>query len=80
MIALLTLALATARLDWFDYRGRNPDGAIAKTGEFRRPVPPGFYSDPSVLRVGRDYYLVTTTFSYFRALAGLYAHSGGEAK
>ena len=68
MIALLALALATARFDWFDYHGRNPDGAIAKTGEFRNPVLPGFYSDPSVLRVGRDYYLVTSTFSYFPGL------------
>lgn len=68
MIALVALALAAARFDWFDYRGRNPDGATAKPGEFRNPVLPGFYSDPSVLRVGRDYYLVTSTFSYFPGL------------
>ena len=32
---------------------------------FRNPVIPGFYPDPSVCRVGEDYYLVTSTFEYF---------------
>ncbi len=32
---------------------------------YRNPVLPGFYSDPSVCRVGEDYYLVTSTFEYF---------------
>jgi len=32
---------------------------------FKNPVIPGFYSDPSVCRVGEDYYLVTSTFEYF---------------
>ncbi len=29
------------------------------------PVIPGFHPDPSVCRVGSDYYLVTSTFEYF---------------
>ncbi|MDF2484637.1 MAG: Alpha-N-arabinofuranosidase [Herbinix sp.] len=29
------------------------------------PILPGFYPDPSVCRVGKDYYLVNSTFSYF---------------
>lgn len=32
---------------------------------FRNPVIPGFHPDPSVCRVGEDYYLVTSTFEYF---------------
>lgn len=32
---------------------------------FRNPVIPGFHPDPSVCRVGDDYYLVTSTFEYF---------------
>lgn len=32
---------------------------------YTNPVIPGFYSDPSVCRVGEDYYLVTSTFEYF---------------
>ena len=38
-----------------------PDGVVT----YRNPVIPGFYSDPSVIRVGEDYYLVTSTFEYF---------------
>jgi alpha-N-arabinofuranosidase len=29
------------------------------------PVIPGFYPDPSVCRVGEEFYLVTSTFEYF---------------
>ena len=32
---------------------------------FRNPILPGFYPDPSICRVGDDYYLVTSTFEYF---------------
>jgi xylan 1,4-beta-xylosidase len=33
--------------------------------QYRNPVLPGFYPDPSVCRVGRDFYLVTSSFEYF---------------
>ncbi len=29
------------------------------------PILPGFYPDPSICRVGKDYYLVNSTFAYF---------------
>lgn len=29
------------------------------------PILPGFYPDPSICRVGEDYFLVTSTFAYF---------------
>ncbi|NMH86306.1 family 43 glycosylhydrolase [Flavivirga algicola] len=32
---------------------------------FKNPIIPGFYPDPSVCRVGEDYYLATSTFEYF---------------
>ncbi|RIV39133.1 glycoside hydrolase family 43 protein [Micromonospora radicis] len=32
---------------------------------FRNPVVPGFHPDPSVCRVGEDYYLVCSSFEYF---------------
>ncbi len=32
------------------------------------PVIPGFHPDPSICRVGDDYYLVTSTFEYFPGL------------
>jgi alpha-N-arabinofuranosidase len=32
---------------------------------YQNPVVPGFYPDPSVCRVGSDYYLATSSFEYF---------------
>ena len=46
----------------------NPFTAITDPGAtvtFKNPVIPGFFSDPSVCRVGEDYYLVNSTFEYF---------------
>ena len=35
---------------------------------FHNPILPGCYPDPSICRVGADYYLVTSTFEYFPGL------------
>jgi len=35
------------------------------TCTFTNPILAGFYPDPSICRVGKDYYLVNSTFSYF---------------
>ena len=35
---------------------------------FHNPVIKGGYPDPSVCRVGDDYYMVTSSFSYFPGL------------
>lgn len=41
-------------------------GAIANTSHgYRNPVIPGFYPDPSVCRVGEDFYLVNSSFQFF---------------
>ncbi|MFC4402705.1 glycoside hydrolase family 43 protein [Gracilibacillus xinjiangensis] len=32
---------------------------------YKNPIIPGFYPDPSICRVGEDYYLVTSSFEYF---------------
>ena len=34
-------------------------------GIFRNPIIPGYHPDPSVCRVGNDFYLVTSSFQYF---------------
>ena len=39
----------------------SPDEKVTYTN----PVIPGFHSDPSVCRVGNDYYLITSTFEYY---------------
>lgn len=36
---------------------------------FRNPILPGFHPDPSICRVGDDYYLATSTFEWFPGVA-----------
>jgi xylan 1,4-beta-xylosidase len=43
------------------YYDQNPLGE----GEFYNPILPGFYPDPSICQKGDDYYIVTSTFSFF---------------
>jgi hypothetical protein len=38
---------------------------LSRRRTFRNPILPGFYPDPSLCRVGRDFYLVTSSFEYF---------------
>lgn len=42
-------------------------GAVAEEGKqtYTNPILSGFYPDPSICRVGDDYYLVHSTFEYF---------------
>jgi len=51
---------------WFEYAG---DDEIFRTtlpdDEYQNPILAGFYPDPSVVRVGGDYYLVNSTFGFF---------------
>lgn len=35
---------------------------------FKNPLLPGFYPDPSICRVGEDYYMVTSSFVYYPGL------------
>jgi alpha-N-arabinofuranosidase len=53
-----------AAFDWFHYEG---DDRLPEPGpaEYRNPILQGFYPDPSITRVGDDFYLVTSTFSWF---------------
>lgn len=62
-------AASDARFDWFEYRGHDPaDATPLKPGEYRNPILRGFHPDPSLTRVGDDFYLVTSTFAYFPGL------------
>jgi len=50
---------------------QTPFSAVKDPNEkvtYNNPVIPGFFSDPSVCRVGDDYYLVNSTFEYFPAV------------
>src|SRR3990172_4519820 len=39
--------------------------AVETGATYANPILAGFYPDPSLFRVGDDYYLVTSTFSYY---------------
>lgn len=45
-----------------------PDLNSQNTGYFNNPILPGFHPDPSICRVGEDYYLVTSSFEWFPGL------------
>lgn len=45
-----------------------PLDAFAQTATFRNPILRGGYPDPSITRVGEDYYIVNSTFEYFPGL------------
>jgi alpha-N-arabinofuranosidase len=62
-------AAAPVAFDWFEYSGR--DAVFASPlppGSYRNPILAGFYPDPSICRVGDDFYLVNSTFAYFPGL------------
>ena len=40
------------------------NGLFAQTKTIKNPVLSGFYSDPSICRVGEDYYLVNSSFEH----------------
>lgn len=61
------LAQATASFDFVEYMGVDGD-RVNDTDSYRNPVIPGFHPDPSIVRVGDDFYAVTSTFSWFPGL------------
>jgi xylan 1,4-beta-xylosidase len=56
-------ATGPARFGWVEYQGS--DGAAVPAGSYRNPILAGYHPDPSIARVGADYYLVNSTFSWF---------------
>ena len=44
------------------------DISPAQEGFYRNPILPGFYPDPSICRVGDDYWMVNSSFAYFPGL------------
>lgn len=45
-----------------DFYKQNP---LTSDSQFYNPILAGWHSDPSIVRTGNDYYLVTSTFGYF---------------
>jgi alpha-N-arabinofuranosidase len=61
MKQIIALILAVLFTSQFSFGQVEPNGASGYTN----PIIPGFHPDPSVCRVGDDYYLVTSSFEYF---------------
>jgi xylan 1,4-beta-xylosidase len=54
------------RFDWFEYSGSDAWFELpADADHFRNPILAGFYPDPSIVRVGDDFYLVTSSFAWY---------------
>jgi xylan 1,4-beta-xylosidase len=59
-------AQPVATFSSFTYSGRDASDVLtAGPSDYRNPILKGFYPDPSVTRVGEDFYLVNSTFSWF---------------
>lgn len=55
-----------ARFAWFDYAGNDELFKLPlPANKYRNPILAGFHPDPSVVRVGEDYYLVNSTFGFY---------------
>jgi xylan 1,4-beta-xylosidase len=70
--AAATLAVAadsasSAHFAWVSYSGHDPIEATraVTAAEYRNPIIPGFQPDPSIVRVGNDYYLINSSFAFF---------------
>ncbi|MDR3227042.1 MAG: family 43 glycosylhydrolase [Prevotellaceae bacterium] len=55
-----------ATFNYFEYKGCDSTFSTVDTNnQFQNPILSGFYPDPSICRKDSDYYLVTSTFSYY---------------
>jgi len=60
----MSSAANVARFDWVEYQGIEKTAAPLAAG-YANPILAGFYPDPSIVKVGADFYLVNSTFSWF---------------
>jgi len=61
--------IAPIAFEQFEYSGQDIySPASLEAGHYRNPILAGFHPDPSICRVGNDYYLITSTFEYFPGL------------
>ncbi|MET3713474.1 alpha-N-arabinofuranosidase [Sphingomonas trueperi] len=66
--AMPAFAQSPARFSDFRYSGHAMEAAKPGPGEYRNPILSGYYPDPSVTRVGEDYYLVLSSFAHYPGL------------
>lgn len=57
-----------ARFERFTYDGQSIEQVKAGPGKYINPILSGYYPDPTITRVGDDYYLVNSSFAHFPGL------------
>lgn len=59
-----------AAFDWFKYQGKDDyfNTTEKKDNEYLNPILSGFYPDPSICRVGKKFYLINSSFTFFPGL------------
>ncbi len=62
------VASASAVYSQFQYAGETLETVQVGAAEYQNPILAGYYPDPSVLRVGGDFYLVNSSFTHFPGL------------
>lgn len=64
---ILAAAPGTATFSDIRYESHSeiPADSFDPARHFENPILPGYYPDPSITRVGDDYYLVNSSFAYF---------------
>ena len=67
-IGSAAFASEAPRFSRFSYDGHAQEQVAIQPGQYRNPILSGYYPDPSVLRVGADYYLVLSSFAYYPGL------------
>ena len=66
LVSAAASASEAVKFDWFEYTGRDATFADPlPAGSFSNPILPGYFPDPSVIRVGNKYYLVNSSFAHF---------------
>lgn len=68
-VMALAQSAPVARFDGFDYSGKDAlFDAPLPADTYQNPVLAGFHPDPSIVRVGQDYYLVNSSFGFYPGL------------
>jgi Glycosyl hydrolases family 43 len=73
LISTAAFAAPVANFDYMSYNGHDPveDAIPVKPGQYRNPIIPGFHPDPSIVRVGDDFYLINSTFAFYPGIPEL---------
>jgi alpha-N-arabinofuranosidase len=67
-VTLVTIGQTNrASFSYFEYKGKDAcfEQIIDSKTQYRNPILPGMYPDPSICRRGNDYFLINSTFCYF---------------